>query len=128
MTKLDDTQRVILAAAGARTSGLILPLPKTLKLTLAKAAPVIESMIKGGRVEERAAVADEPVWRSDDEVGKLTLVVTLEGLRAVGIDPTEAAGGRPSPIPQKSKAGRSTNNVSGRSETKPSRKSSAKSA
>src|SRR3569832_1446755 len=85
--KIDDTQRVILAAAGARESGLVLPLSKSLKLNLRAATPILASMLESALVSERPVSGGEPVWRTDGVVGNLTLVVTDDGLRAVGIQP-----------------------------------------
>jgi len=91
MTKLNDTQRTILAAAGARETRVVLPLPKSLKLNVAKATPIIESMVETGLILERPAIDGEPMWRTDEGIGKLTIVATTEGLRAVGIEPTQKA-------------------------------------
>ena len=85
MTKVDDTQRVILAAAGARDSGLVLPLPKSLKFNLKSATPILTSMIEAGLLSERLASAGEPSWRTDTDLGKFTLVVTEQGLSALGM-------------------------------------------
>ena len=85
--KIDDTQRVILAAAGARESGLVLPLSKSLKLSLKGATPILATMLESALVSERPVSEGQPVWRTDDDLGKLTLVVTDHGLRAVGIQP-----------------------------------------
>ena len=85
--KIDDTQRVILAAAGARESGLVLPLSKSLKLNLRAATPILATMLESALVSERPVSGGEPVWRTDGDVGNLTLVVTDDGLRAVGIQP-----------------------------------------
>src|SRR5690242_18149116 len=90
MTKLNDTQLTILAAAGSRENGLILPLPKSLKLTAAKIATTIQAMLKAGLISERAAVDGEAIWRTDEDAGKLTLAITDEGLRAIGIEPKQA--------------------------------------
>lgn len=85
MTKVNDTQRTILAAAGGRASGLVLPLPKSLKLSVAKAAPILQLMIDAGLLAERPALDGQAAWRTDQQLGKLTLLVTTEGLSAVGI-------------------------------------------
>ena len=124
MTKLNDTQRTILATAGGRESGLVLPLPKSLKLNLTKATPILQTMIEGGLLVERPALDGETVWRTDEARGKLTVVVTADGLSAVGIgsgerDSTDGGG---SAVPRKAR---------GRSEApivtvRPSKRSAAK--
>ena len=53
--KLTDTHRIILTAAGGRDRALLLPLPKTLKLTEAKARPLIAGLVKSGLVAEGVA-------------------------------------------------------------------------
>ena len=90
MTKLNDTQRTILATAGARENGLIFPIPKSLKLSAAKAEPVLQKMLAGALVTEQLAADGEIVWRADDENRKLALVVTAAGLKAIGIEPSES--------------------------------------
>lgn len=88
MTKLTDTQSTILAAAGARDTGLVLPFPKSLKQSVAKVASTVQSMIKSGLILERPAADGETTWRTDDGIGKLTIAITAQGLRAIGIEPT----------------------------------------
>lgn len=39
--KLTDTDRVILSSAGARDSGLVLPVPKSLRLSPADLEPIL---------------------------------------------------------------------------------------
>jgi hypothetical protein len=77
----------MLAAAGGRATGLALPLPKSLNLTAAKATTMIQGMLKSGLIVERAATEGEAIWRTDDQLGKVTIVVTPEGLHAIGIEP-----------------------------------------
>ena len=47
-TKLTDAQRVILAAAAARESGLVLPLPKSLATTAARSASSSRAFSRAG--------------------------------------------------------------------------------
>jgi len=88
-TNLTDTQRVILAAAGARESGLVLPTPKTLTGNSGTLGIVLKSLINRKMVTERPTLPGEPVWREDEELGRTTLVVSSEGLRAIGIEPED---------------------------------------
>ncbi len=87
MAKLTDKQLVILNAASARDSGLLLPLPRSLKLHAGAAPTVLKSLLKRGLAEERRAKHGEASWREDDEDTALTLIVTVAGLKAIGIDP-----------------------------------------
>ena len=60
MTKLTDTQLVILSAAAGRDDRAVLPLPKSLKGNKGAAPTVLETLLKKGLVEETpAALGDE---------------------------------------------------------------------
>lgn len=86
-TKLTDAQRVILAAAGARESGLVLPLPNTLGNNRGTLGVILKSLLTRGLVTERAVLPDEEVWRDTAELGRTTLVISAEGLQLMGIEP-----------------------------------------
>jgi len=86
MTKLTDTQRVILSAASQRTDRLALPLPKSLKGGAAH--KVINALIEKGLLKEVKAnrKLGDPVWRDSDESHGLTLIITDAGFAAIGIE------------------------------------------
>ena len=86
MTKLTDTQRVILSAAAQRTDRLALPLPKSLKGGAAH--KVINALIEKGFLKEVKAnrKLSDPVWRESDEGHGLTLIITETGFAAIGIE------------------------------------------
>jgi len=86
MSKLTDTHRTILATAGARDGILVLPLPKSIKLSVAKAEALLSALLKDDLIAERPVADGEAIWRTDEAKGKLTLVATAAGLKAVGID------------------------------------------
>jgi hypothetical protein len=88
-TKLTDAQRVILAAAGARESGLVLPLPKSLGDNRGTLGVILKSLLTRELVIERPILPDEELWRDTVELGRTTLVISTEGLKAIGIDPIE---------------------------------------
>ncbi|WP_423066057.1 DUF3489 domain-containing protein [Devosia sp. CN2-171] len=88
-TKLTDAQRVILAAAGARESGLVLPLPKSLGDNRGTLGVILKSLLTRELVTERPILQDEELWRDTAELGRTTLVISTEGLKAIGIDPIE---------------------------------------
>jgi hypothetical protein len=87
MTKLTDTQRIILSAASQRTDRLALPLPKSIKG--GAALKVINPLIQRGLLEEVAAnrKLGDPVWRATDEGHGVTLIITDAGLEAIGVEP-----------------------------------------
>ena len=86
MSKLTDTQRVILSLASQRTDRLALPLPKSLKGGAAH--KVINALIEKGYLKEVKAnrKRNDPVWRESDEGHGLTLIITDAGLEAIGIE------------------------------------------
>ena len=87
MTKLTDTQSLILTRASARPGNLALPLPDGLHGAAAKMA--IGRMIKLGFIEEVDANLrrGEPLWRETRDGHGTTLIATDAGLDAIGIDP-----------------------------------------
>jgi hypothetical protein len=87
MTKLTDTQRVILSTASQRTDRLALPLPRSIKG--GAALKVINPLIQKGLIEEVAAnrKLDDPVWRDTGEGRSVTLIITDAGLDAMGVEP-----------------------------------------
>ena len=94
--KLTDAQRVILATAAARDSGSILPIPDSLGFSAGTRALVLKGLTAKGLLAERTATEDEPVWRVDEQTGKLALIISPAGLQAIGV---EADGGPVQPKP-----------------------------
>jgi hypothetical protein len=92
MPKLTDIQLVILAAAAKRDDGLILPLPKKLKLEPDAASGIFKALIKKKLVAEQPATRAETSWRHNGDGHPLMLVITQAGLRAIGAAPTEDEG------------------------------------
>lgn len=85
MTKLSDTQLVILNAACQRPDRLVLPLPSRLKGGAAD--KVIASLAAKGLVEEVDAKPGEPMWRETGDGHGVTLVATAAALATLGIEP-----------------------------------------
>ena len=88
MTKLSDTQAVILSAAVQHEMGLATP-PKALPAGARNA--VFRSMLKNNLLTEINAPRDFVGlgWRQDDDGTWIVARITDEGLRAIGIDPNE---------------------------------------
>lgn len=86
MSKLSDTQRVILSAASQRTNRLALPLPKSLKGGVAH--KVVNALIEKGLLKKVKAnrKLNDPVWRESEDGHSLTLVITDPGLEAIGVE------------------------------------------
>jgi len=85
MTKLSDTQLVILTAACQRDDRLVLPLPDRLKG--GAAGKVVDSLAAKGLIEEVDAKRDDPVWRKTGDGHGVTLVATDAAFQALGIEP-----------------------------------------
>ena len=90
MTKLTDTQRIILSAASQRTDRLALPLPKSLKG--GAVIKVIGPLLEKGLLEEVDAnrKLGDPVWRETGDGHGVTLIITDAGLVAIGVEPDSA--------------------------------------
>ena len=77
MTKLSDTQRVILSAASQRDDGAVLPLPETLKIKGGAVNKVLGSLKAKGLIEHQGTPrGDEPP----------PLCITRAGLEAMGVE------------------------------------------
>ena len=96
MSKLSDTQRVILSAAAQHEMGLARA-PKTLPAAARNA--VFRSLIKNNLLTEINAPREHVGlgWRQDEDGTWIVARITDEGLRAIGIDPNEgdAVAGEP---------------------------------
>jgi hypothetical protein len=87
MTKLSDTQAVILSAASQRDDGAVLPLPETLKLKGGTLNKVLGSLRAKGLIDHQGGP------RGDDPP---PLRITRAGLQAIGVE-TEDAGSDTAP-------------------------------
>ena len=87
MTKLTETQTIILSAGAQRPENIALPLPKGLAGAAAKMA--VTKMIEHGWLQEVDANIrrGEPLGRETGDGHGTTLVVTEAGLLAIGIEP-----------------------------------------
>ncbi|OYU38927.1 MAG: hypothetical protein CFE33_14005 [Pseudorhodobacter sp. PARRP1] len=90
MTKLTETQTIILTAGAQRPDNIALPLPNGLAGAAAKMA--VAKMIERGWLQEVDANLrrGEPLWRETGDGHGTTLVVTDAGLLAIGIEPVVA--------------------------------------
>ena len=84
MTKLSDTQAVILSAASQRDDGAVLPLPETLKIKGGAVDKVLGSLKAKGLIEHHGAP------RGDDPP---PLCITRAGLQAIGVEPEDGETG-----------------------------------
>lgn len=96
MTKLSDTQAIVLSAAARRDGHIVLPLPDSLRGGAAK--NVVAALLKRGLIAEtatdsqtKADAALKRVWRNDEDGRAILLHVTNAGLAAIGIEPDTAS-------------------------------------
>ena len=82
MTKLSDTQAVILSAAAQRDDGAVLPLPETIKIKGGAVAKVLGSLKAKGLIEHQG------IPRGDDPP---PLRITRAGLEAIGVETEDDA-------------------------------------
>uniref|UniRef100_UPI00404883E6 DUF3489 domain-containing protein n=1 Tax=Yoonia sp. TaxID=2212373 RepID=UPI00404883E6 len=90
MTKLSDTQALILSAAAQRPEHIALPLPESLRG--GAAAKVVGAMLAKGLLQEVDADLrkGEPMWRETGDGHGVTRGATDAGLAAIGIEPDNA--------------------------------------
>jgi len=96
MTKLSDTQLVILSTACGRDDRLVFPITASLKGGALN--KVLQSLLAKGFIEETAAEAGTTVWRDEDE-GPVTLRATHAAAVALGVEPDPETPG-PAAAPQ----------------------------
>ena len=95
MTKLSDTQLVILSAAAQREDHNILPLPGSLRG--GAAAKVVGALLSRGLIAEtatdnrtKADASLNRIWRNDEDGRAILLHITDAGLAAIGVEPEDA--------------------------------------
>jgi len=92
MTKLSDTQLVILSAAAQREDRNVLPLSGSLRG--GAAAKVVGALLSRGLIAEttadsrtKADAALNRIWRNDADGRAILLHITDAGLAAIGVEP-----------------------------------------
>jgi hypothetical protein len=99
MTKLSDTQTILLSAAAQRDDGNVLPLPGSLRG--GAATKVVGALLSRGLIAEhitdsmaKADPALKRIWRNEPDGRGVLLTITPAGLDAIGIE-TAAEPGAP---------------------------------
>ena len=82
MTKLTDTQLIVLSSAAKHDEGLA---TRPINLHAAAAQKVASSLIGKSLVREIRAKADAPVWHENDD-GRFALKITKAGREAIGVE------------------------------------------
>ncbi|MCW3847382.1 DUF3489 domain-containing protein [Sphingomonas sp. LB-2] len=90
MTKLNDTQLILLSTAAQRDNGSLIPLPDNLAAEADKVRKAITAMIKAGVAEEGEVQDATLAWRADGEIN-LGARITDVGRTAIGLGETGGA-------------------------------------
>ena len=90
MTKLSDTQAILLSTAAARDSGSLLPLPTTLKSPPAAIGRSIVALFKRGLVAERPLTGADHDTGDRDAIG--SWYITDAGRAAIGVEVQQPLG------------------------------------
>ena len=96
MTRLSDTQTIILSAAASRETRSMLPVPDSVKARGATLERTIAALVRRGFAVETIANATDAVWRTDPDGQRIGLTITDAGLAAIGVEPgavPESGGG-----------------------------------
>jgi Protein of unknown function (DUF3489) len=88
MSKLTDTQLIILSAASQRDDRGV-ELPSNIKGEAAR--KIVHKLIRAGLLEEVRASGSLPVWRRDDDTGPMALRITKQGLEAIDVEDAAVA-------------------------------------
>jgi Protein of unknown function (DUF3489) len=91
MSRLSDSQLVVLTAACQRADHCVFPVNAKLKGNAA--GNVLKSLLKKELIKEVRAKRDDTVWRHDEQHGRMTLVATKAAFAALGINPRDEAEG-----------------------------------
>ena len=93
MTKLTDTQSILLSTASQREGGSLYPLPTTLTAPKPAIAKSTAALMTRGLAEERETLEAATVARTDGDL-RYGVFITPAGLTAIG-----AGEGDPEPLP-----------------------------
>jgi hypothetical protein len=85
MTKLTDTQLIVLSSAAQHDEGLA---TRPANLNAAAAMKVASSLVAKGLARELRAKVDAPVWHENED-GRFALKITKAGREAIGVDDEE---------------------------------------
>jgi hypothetical protein len=84
MSKLNDTQSILLSTAGQRNSGSLYPLPATLFDAGGVASRAVAALIRRALAEERETDVPASIAREDGDL-RYGVFITATGLAAIGI-------------------------------------------
>lgn len=96
MTKLTDTQAILLSTAARRDGGHLLPPPETLETISARLRKAVATLIKRDLAREVDTSDAGAAWREEGE-RRFGAVITNAGLAAIGIEPEQPSDDDPAP-------------------------------
>jgi hypothetical protein len=96
MSKLTDTQLIILSAASQRDDGGV-ELPTNIKGKADR--KFVDKLVCAGLLEEIRGNGSLPVWRRDDESGPVALRITKQGLKAIDVEDESVASPETAKVP-----------------------------
>lgn len=115
MTKPEITklQREALMAAAVRNDATIFPVRSKSGLNAGSTAKLVKTLIAKGLAVECVAEGKTPVWRKTDDGIRIAVVITAEGLAAIGMLPAGKAGRRSRTAGKKAPAAAKQGTVAG---------------
>ncbi|MHA6724209.1 DUF3489 domain-containing protein, partial [Sphingomonas sp. RS2018] len=103
MTRLTDTQTILLSSAAQQDGGSVYPLPATITASGARLTKALTTLVDRGFLVERETDQAADTYRAEGEV-RYGIYVTQAGLAAIGIDacddgPDDIMAPAPAPTP-----------------------------
>jgi len=93
MTKLTDTQTILLSTAAQRADGSLLPAPETLGANTNRIRKAVGTLIKRAFADEVQVTTANCAWRSEGNM-HWGAVITDAGRAAIGVEPSGREGER----------------------------------
>jgi hypothetical protein len=113
MTKLNDTQAMLLSHASQAASGSLVPLPASCGRKDEKVTNAVARLLRRKLVEERETIVRAEVWRAGDDT-RTGLFITPTGLHAIGVEVELAvATAADAPSPASSPSAARTSKING---------------
>ena len=101
MTKLTDTQLIVLSKAAARDDGAAV-VPE--RMNKAAAAKVGSSLVARKLMREMRSKPGMPIWREDDDARHISLIIARAGRDAIGVAHPVDVAEAPAVTPKRKKA------------------------
>jgi biotin operon repressor len=83
---LSDAALVVLAHAARDDEGMVLPLPKSVRVHGAASDKILEKLLRLKLIEERLVSNPDHQWRRQEDGSRLGLRISAKGLESIGVD------------------------------------------